>query len=297
MIMSLAACGSGSSQTQTTAAETTVAETTEMPTEPPVETMATTEAETVEISEIEGTYAFGLVNAFGSTVPYILCLKTDGSAAIVMDNSFTGARIYTGEWEGEDEITVKLYEWEGDNPFGDFFDAESPTYDSTWTVNPADQTAKVVGFEGTTDVVSMDALSEEAKAKIDAFMSGEALSAAGVYVYGLVNAFGSTVPYVLVLNENGTAGIVMDNSFTGVRRYTGTWEGSGNVTIKLYTWEGDSPFGDFFDAESPTYDSTWALDAATGTAKPVDFDGTSNPVSYDSLTDEAKAAVEEMQNQ
>lgn len=176
LVFALAACSNSTPET-TQAPETTAEETTtkEMPTEPPVETMATTEAESVELTDVEGTYAFAIVNAFGSTVPYILCLKNDNTAAIVMDNSFTGARIYTGTWEGEDSITVKLYTWEGANPFGDFFDAESETYDSEWILSPSDGTCKAVGYEGTTDVVNMDALSEEANARITAFMNGEEL--------------------------------------------------------------------------------------------------------------------------
>ena len=179
MVLALAGCGQSSSGKETEKEpETTIAEETttkEMPTEPEIETLGTTEAETAEAGDeaeegIEGTYVFGIVNAFGSTVPYVLCLKEGGDAAIIMDNSFTGARTYTGTWEGEDEITIKLYTWEGDNPFGDFFDADSETYDSTWTLDKKTQSAKEVSYEGATNPVSIDSLSDDAKARIDAFM-------------------------------------------------------------------------------------------------------------------------------
>ena len=112
-----------------------------------------------------------------------------------------------------------------------------------------------------------------------------------VYYFGQVNKFGSTVPYAVVLKDDGTAKIVMDNSFTGVHAYTATeYTVEGDlVSIGALTFEGDTPMGDWFNADAG-YTSTWKLNG-DGTCVPDGYKDTVVPVEADKLSDGAKAEI------
>lgn len=233
-----------------------------------------------------GVYAFGQINRFGSTVPYIVWINADGTAAIHMNNSFTGLHTYTAtEWTANEDGTVSIgaLTYEGDTPMGDWFNADAG-YTSTWTLN-TDGTCEPAGYK-------------ESKAPVDLAAQPAEIwpaynSVGGVYYFGSINRFGSTVPYAVILKDDGTAKIVMDNSFTGVKVYTAaeyTVDGD-MVSIGALTYEGDTPMGDWFNADAG-YTSTWKLNG-DGTCVPDSYKETVVAIEADKLSDDAKAAIQD----
>ncbi len=232
-----------------------------------------------------GVYAFGQINKFGSTVPYIVWINANGTAVIHMNNSFTGLHTYTAtEWTYNEDGTVSIgaLTFEGDTPMGDWFDAAAG-YTSTWTLN-TDGTCEPAGYK-------------ESKAPVDLAAQPAEIwpaynSVGGVYYFGMINKFGSTVPYALVLKDDGTAKIVMDNSFTGVHAYTATeYTVEGDlVSVGALTYEGDTPMGEWFDAAAG-YTSTWKLNS-DGTCVPDGYVDTVVAVDADKLSDGAKAEIQ-----
>ena len=236
-------------------------------------------------ADLVGIYLFGMVNDWGTTVPYVLWINADGTAAVHMNNSRTGLHsYYASEWTVADDGTVSLgsLTYEGDTPQGDFFDADNG-YASTWTLN-TDGTAIPTNYTGSTGDIDTN----ELPASI--YPAGNAT--VGTFYFGMVNDWGTTVPYILKIKSDGTCQIVMDNQRTGVHIYTGTItdNGDGTITTSELTYEGDTPQGDFFDADNG-YASTWKLNT-DGTAVPTNYEGTVVDVDTGSLTDEAKEAVQ-----
>ena len=223
-------------------------------------------------AEAVGVYVCGQTNKFGSVVPYILWLNADGTVAIHMNNSFTGLRTFTGnEWSISEEGIVHigaLTASEG-TPFGDWFNADD-NYSSDWKVY-GNGICCPVGFEASSGTVNTD----EQPAEIYPANADKV----GVYVCGQTNKFGSVVPYIVWLNADGTVAIHMNNSFTGLRTFTGSeWSvnDDGTVHIGALTASEGTPFGDWFNADDG-YSSDWTM-YDNGTCCPVGFEASSGTV-------------------
>jgi hypothetical protein len=233
-------------------------------------------------AEYVGVYVFGQINDHGSTVPFVVWVNAGGTAAIHMNNSFTGLHTYTGEWtyEGDGVVSIGTLSYEGDEPMGDWFDVDNG-FASKWVLS-TDGTCVPDGYVGTVDTVNTQELPESIYPKYN--------SLAGTYYFGQINDHGSTVPYAVVLKDDGNAMIVMDNSFTGTHSYTGTWtdNGDGTVSIGTLTFEGDEPMGDWFDVDNG-FASSWTVGG--GTCAPVGYTGESTSVSASDFSDEATDVI------
>jgi hypothetical protein len=233
-------------------------------------------------AEYVGVYLFGQINDHGSTVPYIVWINADGTAAINMNNSFTGLHTYTGEWtyEGDGVVSIGALSYEGDEPMGDWYDVDNG-FASTWVLN-SDGTCVPDGYTGTVAEVNGLDQPESVYPRYN--------SLAGTYYFGQINDHGSTVPFAVVLKDSGEAMIVMDNSFTGVHSYTGEWtdNGDGTVSIGALTYEGDEPMGDWFDVGNG-FASSWTVGG--GVCEPVGYTGDSTSVTASDFSDDAIAAI------
>ena len=228
-------------------------------------------------AEAVGVYVCGQTNSFGSVVPYVLWLNADGTVQVHMNNSFTGLRTYTGEeWYMKEDGTLHigtLTASEG-TPFGDWFNADD-NYSSDWKIY-GNGTCVPVGFEESSGAVDV----EELPAEIYPANADKV----GVYVCGQTNSFGSVVPYVLWLNADGTVQVHMNNSFTGLRTYTGEeWymKEDGTLHIGALTASEGTPFGDWFNADD-NYSSDWIL-YDNGTCVPAGFEDSAGTVNVEEL--------------
>lgn len=228
-------------------------------------------------AEAVGVYVAGQTNKFGSVVPYVLWLNADGTVQVHMNNSFTGLRTYTGdEWymNGDGTLHIGALAADEGTPFGDWFNADDG-YSSDWHIY-GNGTACPVGFEesaGTVEVSELPAEIYPANAQT-----------VGVYVAGQANKFGSVVPYVLWLNADGTVQVHMNNSFTGLRTYTGDeWylNEDGTLHIGALAAAEGTPFGDWFNADD-NYSSDWTV-YDNGTACPVGFEESNGTVDVSEL--------------
>ncbi len=240
----------------------------------------TDSADPQTVAEAVGIYVFAQVNSFGSTVPYVLWVNGDGTVTIYMNNSFTGLRTYTSdEWYLNDDGTLHIGATEADSgtPFGDWF-IEENDYASDWNLY-GNGTCTPVGFEDEAGTVDVSELPEE-------IYPADA-DAVGIYVFAQVNSFGSTVPYVLWVNGDGTVTIYMNNSFTGLRTYTSDeWYLNDDGTLHIGATEADSgtPFGDWFIEEND-YASDWTL-YSNGTCVPVGFEDEAGTVDVSELPED-----------
>ena len=254
--------------------------------EEPTEFLSNDLKDPTNAAEAVGVYTFGQVNSWGSTIPYVVWLNADGTAVIYMDNSFTGVHSYTAEewtYNGNGTVSIGALSYEGDPPktenAGPWF--ADDTYESTWTIR-GDGTCVPVNYTDSVMSVDTGSLPEE--------LYYEGIENAGVYVFGQVNSWGSTIPYVVWLNADGTAAIHMDNSFTGVHSYTAeewTYNGDGTVSIGALSYEGDPPktenAGPWFADD--TYESTWTI-YGDGTCMPVNYTDSVMDVDVSALPEE-----------
>lgn len=218
-------------------------------------------------AEAVGVYTFGQINDHGSTVPYVVWVNADGTYAIHMNNAFTGLHTYTGTnytINSESVISFGPASFEGDEPMGDWYDRDNG-FASSWILR-GDGTCEPAGYTGSQTGVTLSELPAE--------IYPEGAEYVGVYTFGQINDHGSTVPYVLWVEADGTATIHMNNAFTGLHTYTGEWayEGDGVVAIGALSFEGDEPMGDWYDMDNG-FASKWIL-SADGTCVPEGYLGT-----------------------
>ncbi len=99
--------------------------------------------------------------------------------------------------------------------------------------------------------------SGEPSAEPSAEASGEA-SVVGTYVYEEVNAFGLSILWTIVLNEDGTYALSEENTVVGLATYTGTYVSGGNVAVcsamnevgpEIYDWANPAGFSVTVDGE------------------------------------------------
>ncbi|MBE6017120.1 MAG: hypothetical protein E7233_05870 [Lachnospiraceae bacterium] len=217
-------------------------------------------------AEAVGVYTFGSVNNHGSTVPYILWVNGDGTYKIHMNNSFTGIHTYSGtEWTIDSDSVIHFgpASFEGDEPMGTWFDGENG-WVSSWHLH-GDGTCDPEGYDGQTVDVDL------AAQPVEIYPAGAEY--VGIYRFGSVNDHGSTVPYFVWLNADGSAVIHMNNSFTGLHTYTAKeWkdEGDGLISIGALSYEGDEPMGGWFT--EGTFESVWQVNA-DGTCVPEGYTG------------------------
>ena len=92
--------------------------------------------------------------------------------------------------------------------------------------------------------------SAEPSAEPSAEASGEA-SIAGTYTYEEVNAYGLSILWTIVLNEDGTYALSEENTVVGLATYTGTYVSGGNVAVcgpmneagpEIYDWADPAGF-------------------------------------------------------
>ena len=227
-------------------------------------------------AEAVGIYLFGEVNERGSTVPYGIWVNADGTYVIYMNNSFTGLHAYSGDsWtiNGDSIISFGPATFEGDAPMGTWFDADNG-YTSSWKLH-GDGTCEALNYDGGSTSVSSSDLPEEVYPA-----GGEYV---GVYTFGEVNERGSTVPYSMWVNADGTINIFMNNSFTGLHEYDGEWtyEGDGVISVGPLTYEGDEPMGTWFDSGNG-FSSSYTLNA-DGTFSPMNYTGGSTSIDVSTL--------------
>jgi hypothetical protein len=248
-----------------------------------------------EAEESGNVYIYGQVNDHGSTVPWALVLIDDTNAMILMDNSFTGVHDFYGEYVDNGDGTISMGElsWEegGDEPMGDWFDIGSG-FTASYALDGS--TFSPLDFTGSSIAITRADFSDEASAIIAQYeKSGSETSIYGTHIFGQVNDHGSTVPWALVLKEDGTAMIVMDNSFTGVHAFYAEYVDNGDGTISMgeLTWEegGDEPMGDWFDIDNG-FTASYTIDGDKFT--PVGYTGSSVGISESDFSDEAMSTIQ-----
>ena len=239
-----------------------------------------------------GIYTFGFVNAYGATTPYVVWVNADQTANIFMESSWVGTMEYVGsKWVQNDDGTVTISEmsWDAEPPKTDGNGATwfaDNTYESTWELN-SDKTCAPAGFDGKIGEIDLGALSAQAYPA--------AATVAGTYYFGFVNPYGATTPYGVKLKDDGTALIVMDNSWVGAQSYAGKWvqNDDGTIFISDMTYEGEAPKtagnGATWFADD-TYESTWVLDG--GNCYPANYDGKIADIDRSSFSDGAISTLD-----
>lgn len=240
-----------------------------------------------------GIYTFAFFNSYGATVPYVVWINADQTANIFMQSAWVGVQEYVGHhWALNDDGTVTISDmtYEGEPPKTDGNGATwfaDDTYESTWELS-SDKTCKPVNYDGKIGEFDLAELPQE--------IYPTAVSAAGTYYFGFVNPYGATTPYAVKLKEDGTALIIMDNSWVGAQSYVGNkWveNEDGTITISDMTYEGEAPKtagnGATWFADD-TYESTWVLDG--GSCVPANYDGKVDTIDRSSFSDGAISALE-----
>lgn len=230
--------------------------------------------------ECVGVYTFGEYNAEkGSTTPWVVWVNADGTYRFWRDNAFLGLRGFSGTWSYEGDNVVAfdaaVFDEEGMDPVADFFTED---YSSSWTLY-GDGTCVPVGYEGTAADIDLSGLS-------DPSIYPDGAEYVGIYTFGEYNAEkGSTTPWVIWVNADGTYRFWRDNAFLGLRGFSGTWsyEGEGVFSFSeaVFDEEGMDPVADFF---GENYTSEWTF-AADGTCVPTGYTGTPADVDMSSLSD------------
>lgn len=230
--------------------------------------------------ECVGVYTFGEYNAEkGSTTPWIVWVNADGTYRFWRDNAFLGLRGFSGTWSyaGENvvDFSEAVFDVEGEDPVGDFF---GEGYTSSWTLY-GDGTCVPAGYEGTPADIDVGALT-------DPSIYPDGAEFAGVYSFGEYSAErGSTTPWIVWVNADGTYRFWRDNAFLGLRGFSGTWtyEGEGVFAFSeaVFDVEGEEPVGDFF---GENYTSTWTFNT-DGTCVPDGYVGTPADVDLSSISD------------
>ena len=230
--------------------------------------------------ECVGVYTFGEYNAErGSTTPWVVWVNADGTYRFWRDNAFLGLRGFSGTWTYEGDHVVAfdaaVFDVEGADPVGDFF---GENYTSSWTLY-GDGTCVPAGYEGTPSDVDVSALSDPA-------LYPDGAEYVGVYTFGEYNAErGSTTPWVVWVNADGTYRFWRDNAFLGLRGFSGEWtykgDGTFDFSAAVFDVEGADPVGGFF---GENYTSTWTCNT-DGTCVPDGYTGTPSDVDMSSISD------------
>ena len=236
----------------------------------------------VTAAECVGVYTFVEYNSErGSSTPWVVWVNADGTYHYWRDNAFLGLRGFTGTWtyagDGVVDFSVPVFDEEGKEPVGDFVAAD---YSTSWTLY-GDGTCVPVGYTET--IVAFDA-----GALSTAELLPEGYEYIGVYTFGEYNSErGSTTPWVVWLNADGSYHYWRDNAFLGLRGFTGTWtyEGDGtfNFGVPTFDEEGKEPVGDFVAAD---YSTSWIF-GIDGSCVPVGYTETAVAVDTGSLSDPA----------
>lgn len=221
--------------------------------------------------EAVGIYTYAFANQYGSTVPYVVWVNADNTYTIYMDNSFKGLATYSGDsWTiGSDGvITFGPFTLDEGIPDGAWFVEGTDGFTSFWNLH-SDGTCEPVGYESTDlDVTTLSEKIYPANAQY-----------VGIYTFATVNNFGSTVPYILWLNADGTAVIYCNNSFKGILTYTvesWTVNDDGTISLGKTTAENGVPDGEWFSTDDD-HTSTWVVND-DGTCVPANFTGTASAV-------------------
>lgn len=230
--------------------------------------------------ECVGIYTFGEFNAErGSATPWVVWVNSDGTYRFWRDNAFLGLRGFSGTWtyaEGNVvDFSAAIFDEEGADPVSDFFGDD---WSSSWTLY-GDGTCVPVGYEGTSADIDVSSLS-------DATLYPVGAEYVGIYTFGEYNAErGSTTPWVIWVNSDGTYRFWRDNAFLGLRGFSGTWtyKGDGTFTFSaaVFDEEGADPVADFFGDD---WSSSWTFNA-DGTCVPAGYEGTSADVDVSSISD------------
>ena len=115
-------------------------------------------------SSVVGIYTFGFVNAYGATVPYVVYVKADKTADIVMVSAWVGSQFYhAGSWtvnDADGSISFADMTWDGEEPRTDGNGAvwfAEGTYESTWILN-ADHTCEPKDYDGDKGEIDLSTL-------------------------------------------------------------------------------------------------------------------------------------------
>ncbi len=254
----------------------------------PTEFIERENAAPTTVGEAVGIYTFGYLNDYGVVVPYIIWLNSDMTAVIYSVSSWTGTHEFdAAQWVFEDGVvTISDISYEGDEaPYTEgngatWFDPE--TYESSWVLD-GESKATPVDYDGETGDIDLETLDESIyPANADMV---------GIYVFGFVNSYGVTVPYVVWLNADGTCDIYSLSEWAGMHTYNAsswTVNDDGTVTISDYTYYDEAPYTEGNDAtwfDEETYESTWEMNA-DGTCVPVGYDGTVGEVDTTTISAE-----------
>lgn len=263
MLFALAACGSNN--TNSAQGNNDSSANTE-------NTAPTTPADSTDTkTSLAGTYNFDYTDVYGDITTITVTLKDDSSFNL-MTRGAMGNGVYSGtQWSDNGDSTVTT--GATDNTLGvDWADADGSV---TWAIDGSG--ISPVGYEVPTEFL-------EKAAFADPTTGAEAV---GIYTFGEVNDHGSTVPYVVWVNANGTYTVYMNNSFTGLHAYSGdSWivNSESVVSFGPATYEGDDPMGSWFDADNG-FSSSWVLHG-DGTCEPVGYTGSSAAVDTAELPEE-----------
>lgn len=225
--------------------------------------------ETPDVSEPPavklGAYTFEMVSIYGDTIDLTIMLKDGGAASILGIYADGSNASYTAVWtdNGDGSFTTS-----GMEPALDGANFAAADGSVKWLIDGT--SAMPDGYAAPTEFVEKEGAVKDPSTKAEAV---------GVYVCGQTNKFGSVVPYIVWLNADGTVAIHMNNSFTGLRTFTGSeWSmnADGTVHIGPLSASEGTPFGDWFNADDG-YSSDWKV-YGNGTCCPVGFEASSGTV-------------------
>ena len=231
-------------------------------------------------AECVGVYMFGAYNAErGSTTPFILWINADGTYRMFRDNAYLGLRGFSGEWSYVDgnvvALSAAIFDEEDKDPVDDFFNDD---WSSSWSLY-GDGTAIPDGYEGTPGVVDISTIS-------DMSILPDGYDYVGVYSFGAYNAErGSTTPFILWINADGTYRMFRDNAFLGLRGFSGEWTYNGDgvfaFSAAVFDEEDKDPVDDFF---ADDWSSVWTC-SKDGTCVPEGYEGTAAAVDMSTISD------------
>ena len=230
--------------------------------------------------ECVGVYTFAEFNAErGSTTPWVLWINADGTYRFWRDNSFLGLRGFSGTWTyaGDNvvDLSAAVFDEEGKDPVASFF---TDDWASSWTLY-GDGSAIPMGWDAAAPAVDLSSIS-------DAALYPDGAEYVGIYTFAEFNAErGSTTPWVIWVNADGTYRFWRDNSFLGLRGFSGTWTYAGDgvfdFSAAAFDEEGKDPVASFFTDD---WASTWTFHA-DGSAVPAGWDATIPAVDLSSISD------------
>lgn len=155
--------------------------------------------------EAVGVYSFGFKNPYGKTSPYVFWVNSDGTWKMYQPNVFMGTAFsYAGEAWSYDPATQTL----SLGPCTEYAEGEPPKTagnGATWFSDDTYESSYILDGDGVAEIVG----AEDGLAKV----GSEDVPGSGIYTFGFKNPYGTVVPYIVLINEDGTWNMYNPNDF------------------------------------------------------------------------------------